>query len=201
MPVDDLVREPSAAGDLGAGLLMAGEALAAIQRLQLLDDLWTSYLADADPEDRAALERDLPALQRLVSEMSTGLRDLPGHLRVVRGLGDDFGQGVVEETLVAMLSSDPQGRELIGAFRDQLGDVDFRGAVIAACDFLDASGQQTERELEDKLLLPPTLQAARALRGIPAGRERQSGDRGCTRRLSHLRRRVHDACGSRPVWA
>jgi hypothetical protein len=138
------------AANLGAGL-DACNALIAGQRLLLLDDLWTGYLEGADPDDPAAIERDLPQLRRLVSEMVGGLRELAPHLHLVRNAIEDLGSETVDGTLAAMLSCASHDEARMETLREQLGDFDVRGAVIEACDYLEAIGGETEREVESKL--------------------------------------------------
>jgi hypothetical protein len=150
MSVRDRLVGAEAGADLG-NRLAAFEVLVATHRLQLLDELWTSYLELADPEDRAALDRDLPELRRLVDDMVSELRELPDRARRLRGLMEDLGADVVEQTLAAVLAEHPLADQTEDVFRGGLDDYDFRGAVIIACDYLQESSEEAARDLQDKL--------------------------------------------------
>jgi hypothetical protein len=126
----------------------AVEALAAIDRLQLLDDLWTGYLESGMSDDERTRERELPALRQLVAEMQAGLHYLPSHVRTVRGLVNELDAEVVETTASALRAATPAG-ELVPSL--DFGDYELRGAMIVACDFVLEQVPDEARHLDEKL--------------------------------------------------
>jgi hypothetical protein len=120
--------------------------LAQIQRLLMLDDLWTAYLEDAHSEESRD-PVDFDCLVALADEMELVLREMPIAAAQVAKLLEDTPQDVSAKVLGLIAVHDPQAAEgLADLLRDDLQGLDGPGqAFIAACRFIDA---ETDSEIE-----------------------------------------------------
>lgn len=119
--------------------------LAQIQRLLMLDDLWTAYLDDARSEEPT--ERvDFEGLVALAEEMELALRDTPTAAAQVIELLEDVPQGAGEKALRLIGESDEHAAgALAEVLSEDLHGLDARHAFTAACRFIEA---ETDSEIE-----------------------------------------------------
>jgi hypothetical protein len=128
------------------------DAMEGMQRLQVLDDVWTAYVEQAElPE---ALEVDHQALSELVAEMLAHLARLPRTLSIIRAQLSSLSDEDVDRALEATLAEGPvdaaQARKLLGPV---LGDYSLRGAIITACDYAAQTSPVALNELTNKMSL------------------------------------------------
>lgn len=113
------------------------QPLAQIQRLLMLDDLWTAYLEDARSEQ--PIERvDFGSLIALAKEMELALRETPAAAGRVRELLEDL-PPEADDGAIGMIGT--SNERIAGALatvlsRDLRG-LDPRRAFIAACRFVE----------------------------------------------------------------
>jgi hypothetical protein len=119
--------------------------LAQVQRLLMLDDLWTAYLEDArseEPTERA----DFEGLVVLADEMEMVLRSMPLAAAQVAELLEGTSADASEAALELIAANDSQTAEAIaGTLSEDLQDLDPRQAFIAACKFIEA---ETDSEID-----------------------------------------------------
>jgi hypothetical protein len=113
------------------------------ERLNVLDDLWTVYLAD--PENEAQLQDDLPALQSLVGEMTQLLSSVSRKSRELSQLIQEFPSDLDRE-LELLLEQHPAKEWLMENRPTALA-----GHVIDACAAVERASPQAIVELAEKL--------------------------------------------------
>jgi hypothetical protein len=126
--------------------LVAANAAAVAYRLNVLDDIWTAYLGQLDPDDAPALERDrdvITSLGNAIIELIPEVAARAGDVRMMFGglRDEDF-----SEARARLEEADPQ---LVGELSDllatEMDDYEIRGATIEACDFLiDTADEETD---------------------------------------------------------
>ena len=125
------------------------EAVMGTQRLLVLDDVWTSYLDHASPDD---VRRDLPDLKRLVKEMQKGLteirRRLPAAIDRLAQLSDED----IEQALTRLLDADAaNATDLRASFAEDVGEEGLRRTLVAACVYVDLEAEEEIEYLGAKL--------------------------------------------------
>jgi hypothetical protein len=113
------------------------------ERLDVLDDLWTVYLAD--PENEAQLQSDLPALQSMVGEMTQLLSSVTRKSRELSQLIREFPSDLDSE-LELLLEQHPAKAWLMEDRPTNLA-----AHVIDACAVVEQESPQAMVELAEKL--------------------------------------------------
>jgi hypothetical protein len=138
---------PPGSGTLAAGMA-AAQALAHVDRLLILDDLWTTYLATTAPP-----EADLPAVVRLGEAMDVALDALPRLLRpVVFELGG-VDSGRFDTHIHELTARDERLASALGSIAPGGGSV--HAALLDACRVV------VDAVPEELALLRSKVQAAR----------------------------------------
>ncbi len=133
------------------GRLAATQAVALMQRLLLLDDLWTQLMdaaasgADSSAIDRAEVMRDL------VRDMQEGLQEIPDRMYEVRLMLDSLTDEEFDRGLDAIAASPGAPSDLRSALAAALPDYEPRGASITACDYIIATRAEESALLFEKL--------------------------------------------------
>jgi hypothetical protein len=134
------------------GRRKAAEMAVAAQRLSVLDDVWTTYLAAADPQNAGEISRDLPQLEQLVAEMQGGLSDVGERAREFQFLFEEATSAEVDEALSHALAAQSLPEQPL---REQLAPLqeegDFRGAVLSGCIYIVRHAQEESDLLGEKL--------------------------------------------------
>jgi hypothetical protein len=115
------------------------------ERLNVLDDLWTVYLAEADPQDEAKLQDDLPALQSIIGEMVQLLTSVSRKSRELSQLVREFPSDLDRE-LELLVSEHPAREWLMEAKPTNLSAL-----VIDACTAIEQESPHAIVELAEKL--------------------------------------------------
>lgn len=133
------------------GRLAGMQALALMERLLLLDELWTQLMdAAARGEDRSALERP-DVMRDLVRNMEAALRDIPDQAYELRMMLDSLTDEEFDRGLDAIAKAPGAPSELQSTLAAALPDYEPRGAVITACDFIRATRDEESALLYRKL--------------------------------------------------
>jgi hypothetical protein len=118
-----------------AGRLAALNALAGAHRLIVMDDLWTAELRGLLARGEAPPE-DTETLQELGNDLRAGLTEVQPLARDLGWMLNDLTEAEVEEGLDALASQVVQPGDVSSEWRAWLPDYTFRGAAIAACDYI-----------------------------------------------------------------
>ena len=139
----------------GLGFQLTGvRATLAAERSLLLDDLWTAYLLDADPDDERALQSDMPYLRSLVDQLLTALEDLSIEARELGNVVREIDESDFEEAFGALVRAQPVGEDrLREGLASILSDDLLQTAVIAACEYVSAKVDVERDELRKKIEL------------------------------------------------
>lgn len=134
-----------------AGRHAATRAAALVQRLLLLDDLWTAQLdAAAAGLDTSAVE-DVETLGALVEEMRECLANIGDSAFEVRSMLDELSEEQMAQALDAIGESPVAPSELRPTLEASLPDFDPRGAAITACDYILETAWDEAELLNEKL--------------------------------------------------
>jgi hypothetical protein len=116
--------------------LAALNAAAEIQRLLLLDDLWSDLLERARRgEDTAALD-DIESMEMLVTELDAGLSRLKDSAYALRQILDATPHGEFAEALARLAEQPESPPHLLARLEAALPDYELRSAAIEACDYV-----------------------------------------------------------------
>lgn len=156
-------------------------ALTTLQDALALDDLWTAYLANMDFDDTARLELDVPELVSLVGAMLGRIGQGTSDVRELRNVLDGYTSDEFEEA-VAGLFADRQveGAQVERNLAGVREDWELRGAVIAACRYIEAETPSVMAETAQQLAglaaglsapgdFPPPFRCALFLAVVGAG--------------------------------
>jgi hypothetical protein len=125
------------------------EGVLSMSRLLMMDDLWTEYLDHADQKE---VERDLPELHALVSDMREGLAVVRQH---VRSIAEQLQTANDEDVLCALdeliKDSGDDWTTVRDSFVNDLSDLGLRRSLIAACVYVDRLTDQEADRLAKKL--------------------------------------------------
>lgn len=133
------------------GRLAGVQALALIEHLLLLDELWTQLMdAAASGEDSSAVDRP-DVMRDLVRDIQAVLEEVPDRAYEVRMMLDsltdeEFDRGL--DRIAATPGASPDLRSTLAA---ALPDYEPRGAVITACDYIIATRGEESALLFQKL--------------------------------------------------
>jgi hypothetical protein len=151
---------------------MALEAAAAAQRLNLLDDLWTSYAQTFDQTEESGQKR--MTLLGLVDDMQTGLADMRPRAEELQELASVVGEEAITRAVDELTIEVPNTDQVRAALGLQSGDSVFANALLAACEHVRDQAPVESKELRAKLeTLLGLFQAAEADAGEA---ETQAGD-------------------------
>jgi hypothetical protein len=159
------VREPSEPmSSKGISLASSREAFevgAAAQRLNLLDDLWTSY-AENSAQAGGSFEDNSDTLAILVGDMQAGLADMRSRVVDLHGLALELGAEAITHAVDELTAEVPNRDHVRAALGlDDRSDPVFANALTAACKYVYAEAQAESEELQTKLdiLIPSRFQA------------------------------------------
>lgn len=135
-----------------AGRLAAIQALALIQRLLALDDLWTALMdGAASGEDPSAVE-NLDVMDELVLEIREGLEAIGRRAYDVRTMLSSLDDGQFDQALdVISESLGVQTPDLRSILESTLPDYEPRGAAITACDYIRENWSSESSLMLEKL--------------------------------------------------
>ena len=145
------VAERAGAGT-SAGRLAGLRALTVAQKLLVTDELWTGELIRVR-QSGVVSDEDLAVFEELGQELHSDLaaiRPLSTELRLM--LNDDLTDENVDDALRALVEAEPS-LEVASRWLDgeSLPDYSFRGAAIAACEYVEAEAPQESNEIQIKL--------------------------------------------------
>jgi hypothetical protein len=138
---------------------MALEAAAAAQRLNFLDDLWTSYAQTFDQTERSAENRE--ALLHLVNDMQIGLADMQPRASDLCELASIVGEEAITRAVDELTIEVPNRDQVRVALGLLSGRAVFADALVAACEHVRDEAPAESEELQAKLEI--------LLGGFPAG--------------------------------
>jgi hypothetical protein len=116
------------------------EAVASVQRLLILDDIWMSYLDHASREE---VERDLPDLERLVGDMQEGLSEVRARAGSAADRLGQLSEAEIEHALSQLIDRNaPGGPELRAGLAESVGELGLRRTLVAACIYVDLEAEE-----------------------------------------------------------
>jgi hypothetical protein len=132
------------------GRYVSTEAAALLQRLLILDDLWTAELEQAS--ERGPLGDDeVYTLERLVDAMERGLENVREPLSGIRLMLDEVGDEAVDQAFQEIAEAPGAPPRLTETLLSQLDDFELRSAAIAGCAYLEAKAEDEAELLREKL--------------------------------------------------
>lgn len=164
-----------------AGRGAAAKSLAAIDRLLLLDGVWSTAIGALDEEDAAAtidLQRD--EFTELMDDLQAALAEAVKRIRDLRGVLGATEDRDIAAAMNAFGEESPEFAAVLErVFTREIDEVDVRGAAIYACDYLVGQQEATEQALRikyDTLMegqipnpgLPASVRCALYLAGLGA---------------------------------
>lgn len=133
------------------GRLAGMQALALIERLLLLDELWTRLMDDAaSGDDRSALDRP-DVMRDLGRDIDAALGEVADRAYEVRLMLDSLTDEQFDRALDAVAATPGAPPELRSTLTDALPDYEPRGAAITACDYIVATHAEESALLYQKL--------------------------------------------------
>lgn len=132
------------------GRLVSVRSLSLVQRLLMLDDLWTAELARTTAEG-AVSEDTVAMLTQLVDEMRDGLEQLPDAAYEVRHMLDELRGERFDQALAAIGEASEPRSDPGAMLSDQLPDYEPQSATIAACDYIREKARAESALLDEKL--------------------------------------------------
>jgi hypothetical protein len=120
-----------------AGQTAAIELMAAVDRVLLLDDLWTATLNRFLAEDTQPTGAELEDLARIVDVIDRAIGEVVEKLPEFRWILSSADDEALNNALEVLLEQDPEARETFASiFEEDITEVGPRGASIAASDYL-----------------------------------------------------------------
>jgi hypothetical protein len=144
------MAEPAAGYADLANARAAFDVAGAAQRLNLLDDLWTSYAETRDP-GREPFTKDRDALYALVADMQVQLESLQGNLPMLQSLVEQVGAEAIGRTVEALIAESPQREEVQAAMSRLLGDQSFADVAVDTCQYVAAHASEEAGDLQKQL--------------------------------------------------
>jgi hypothetical protein len=115
----------------------AVELMTAVDRVLLLDDIWTSTLDAFRDEDAHPTGAELEDLGRIVDVINRAIGEIVERLPEFRLILSSAADEAVGQPLAGLLDQDPEAREAFASiFQEDITEVGPRGASIAAVDYL-----------------------------------------------------------------
>jgi hypothetical protein len=134
-----------------AGRTAAAKAIAAIDRLLILDGVWSSAIGDLNPDDAAAIASQRNEFTELMDDFQGALAETIEQIRDLRGVLGGTEDGDVEAAMGAFGEQSPEfATALDRVFTQQINEVGVRGAAIFACDYLIEQQEETRQALRTK---------------------------------------------------
>jgi len=125
--------------------------VAAIDRLLILDDVWSTAIRALGPEDQAAIESQRDEFTELMGDLDQALVEA---IAQVRELQMVLNSATDEDIAVAVGALGYESPEFAAAadrvFTQQIDDVGPRGAAIYACQYLIGQEDETRHALRAK---------------------------------------------------
>jgi hypothetical protein len=126
----------------------AFDLAATIERLDLLDDLWTTCAPVEDADDGSPNRR---GLERVVREMQLLLSEIADAAPALAGMIEQVGEERLQDTARAMLVRVPHGDELQAILDRHLAGRPLAAVAAEGCLYLAEHGAQEADELERQL--------------------------------------------------
>jgi hypothetical protein len=173
------LRTRPAAGTL-AGRTAGAKSVAAIDRLLILDSVWSDAILALDPEDQAAIESQRDEFTELMGDLQLALAEAIAQIRELEMVLDSATDKEVDEAIGALGAENPQFAAVVErVFTQQIDEVGVRGAAIFACQYLINEEAETRYALQtkyDELMagrppnpgLPKSVKCALYLAGLGA---------------------------------
>jgi hypothetical protein len=130
----------------------AVDALLASERMNALDDVWTGYVANANPSDIEMRERDLPTVQQIADELSEAIASAGALARELRFIFDspEMDPDTVDRAFGELMDQYPAGTAYLE--RPELfPDYDLRGAIIESCRYIEETADSARQELAEQV--------------------------------------------------